>query len=214
MFGVSPAHSKSLLIAGFCGLMIVGCDRTGSAPPSTTDNTTPATQAAQTDATSTAAAPATSPASTEPASSTLLIDNRAVLFPGAMLRLKAVDGKVVARLYSNDPKGMLSGAISMNSYDFEMTLPDVADPADIDQAVWQCKSASSDRQDTPYGIFLNDQQKLLQPMDVTVHFTGRPPNVNVVLQGTFWMYPMREDPMGGSAPVMVNVMASLDTKTP
>jgi hypothetical protein len=207
---VFRALSKSLLIAGFCSLMIVGCGRAPSAPPPASENTTPATQAAQTEG----APAATEPASTQPVSSTLVINDQPILFPGAMLRLTTTDGKVLARLYSNDPKGMLSGTIAMNSYDFDMTLPDVADPADIDQAVWQYKSASSDRQDTPYGIFLNDQQKLLQPMDVTVRFNGRPPNVNVVLQGTFWMFPMKDEPMGGSAPTMVNVMASLDTKGP
>jgi hypothetical protein len=207
MIGVSPALFKSLPIVGFCSLMIVGCDRSPSAAPSAPQSASPATQASE-------VVPATSPASTEPASSTIVINGQPILFPGAMLRLTTADGKVTARLYSNDPKGMLSGSIANNSYDFDMTLPDVADPVDIDQAVWQTKSASSDRQDTPYGIFLNDQQKLLQPQDVAIRFNGQPPNVIVTIQGTFWMYPMRDEPMGASPPVMVNVVATLNTKSP
>jgi hypothetical protein len=143
----------------------------------------------------------------------LVIDQQEEFFPRAMLRLTKSDGQVIARLYSDDPSGVLSGKETVNSYDFDMVLPDVSDPAEIDQAVWTTRSPSSQRRDTPYGIFLNRKQKLLQPMDLTVRFSGQAPRVRVVLQGTFWMYPM-DQTSRNTAPVMVRVIGSLEATVP
>src|SRR5580704_17089204 len=83
---------------------IVGCDRnpTPAQPPATH----PAPEVI---------APASEPtlvasvAATQPADSSLLIDQAQEWFPQAMLRLTTSDGKIVARLYSDDPSGVLSG---------------------------------------------------------------------------------------------------------
>lgn len=61
--------------------------------------------------------------------------------------------EVVARLYSDDPKGVLTGKETVNSYDIMMVLPDISDPAEISKAAWIDHSSSMDKQDTPYGIF-------------------------------------------------------------
>jgi hypothetical protein len=191
---VAKLPCKTIALLGCYALLIVGCGQ-GSG-----GSAAPATQPA-------AAAPAT----TEPAGSTLIIGDQPRVFGPAMLRLTTADGKVEARLYSNEPSGVLSGKETVDSYDFEMSLPDISDPAEISSAVWTAKSASSQREETPYGIFLNQQKDILQPMDVTVHFSGQAPNVRVIIDGMFWMYGAREEgTLVAPPPVMVRVIGSLE----
>ena len=130
-------------------------------------------------------------------------------FPPACLRLTAKDGKVIARLYSDDPRDVLTGKATVNSYDMVMVLPGISDPADIAKAVWENHSASMEKQDTPYGIFLNNQEDVLQPMDVTVRFQGQAPEVKVLVQGSFGLFHMA-DKTPHPAPVMVNVVGLLN----
>jgi hypothetical protein len=198
--------SNFIFAASILALCIVGCQRNST--PATTNSTTQPQQVAVVPATEpTQIAPAT-----QPMDSALIIDEKEQWFGPAMLRLSVSDGNIVARLYSDDPSGVLTGKEIVNSYDFEMILPDISDPADIEKAVWVSKSPSSDRQDSPYGIFLNNQACVLQPMDVTVRFRGTPPNVTVMMQGKFWLY--RTDQAIAPAPVMVNVIGSLAATVP
>ncbi|MGA3068142.1 MAG: hypothetical protein ABSF29_14960 [Tepidisphaeraceae bacterium] len=147
-------------------------------------------------------------------SSTLLIGDQPRWFGPAMLRLTQADGKIEARLYSNEPPGDLTGSEMADSYDFDMVLPDISDASDISQAVWTAKSESSQREDTPYGIFLNQQKTVLQPMDVTVHFSGQAPQVQVVIEGTFWMFGTPDEgTLVPPPPVMVRVIGSLAATT-
>ena len=198
----------TLGICAVCGLLIVGyySGRSGRSASNNSGNAAPpATQAAV----------ATQPAATEPAQSILIINNQEQFFPRAMLRLTPSDGKCLARLYSDDPSGVLSGKQTVNSYDFDMSLDDISAAAQISQAVWNCKSPSSERQDTPYGIFLNgDTKQVLQPMNVTVHFAGQPPHVRVFIEGMFWEYPMSDEQMPAPPPTMVAVFGSLDATVP
>ena len=83
----------------------------------------------------------------------LTIDRSPQWFPPARLRLSAKDGTVIANLYSDDPRGVLTGDHSVNSYDILMVLPDISDPADLARTTWVNHSSSMERQDTPYGIF-------------------------------------------------------------
>ena len=182
------------LLPACCALLILGCGQSPS---------TPTTQAS--------AAPSTEP-TTQPQASILMIDGQPDTFGPAMLRLTKTDGKLEARLYSNEPKGVLTGDETVDSYDFDMMLPDISDPAQIGQAVWTSKSPSSQEEDSPYGIFLNHQKKILQPMDVTVQFAGQAPDVRVIIQGMFWMYRTAPDSsLGNTPPVMVRVIGSLET---
>lgn len=189
---------KPVKLAVVCSLaLIVGCAKTDSQ----SNENTPATQPTAT------ANPATQPVAE--ADSVLMIDRVAVWFPPARLRITTSDGKVVARLYSDDPKDVLTGKETVNSYDIRMVLPDISDPADIASATWINHSASMERQDTPFGIFLNNQQDILQPMNVTVRFVGQAPKVKVLLQGTFSRFHI-SDQTNAPAPSIVNVMGFLD----
>jgi hypothetical protein len=190
------------MLAGICSLaLIVGCAKTdnsaGQSPGA------PTTQQAVSQS-GVAEAP-----TTLPSASVFTIDRSLQWFPPACLRLTAKDGKVIARLYSDDPRDVLTGAATVNSYDLVMVLPGISDPADIAHAVWVSRSASIEKQDSPYGIFLNNQEDVLQPMDVTVRFQGKAPNVKVLVQGSFGLF-HEADRTPHPAPVMVNVVGLLN----
>jgi hypothetical protein len=198
---------KPISTAILCSLaLIVGCSRSDDTAKSSSP---PATQPAA------AATPATQPiADAEPTASMLMIDRATVWFPPAMLRLdKASDGKVIARLYSDDPKGVLTGKDIVNSYDMRMVLTNISDPADISKAVWTNPSSSMDKQDTPYGIFLNNQQDVLQPQKVTVRLDGQGEHVRVLIQGTFNRFHI-SDQTPNPAPTPVTVQGLLDATLP
>ena len=188
-----------------CSLMlIVGCAKTEDGPAQASN--APATQPAATDET----APARNiDRAVEPMASMMMIDRAQQWFPPARLRLTSVDGKVVARLYSDDPKDVLTGKDTVNCYDLMMTLPDISDPADISKAVWTSRASSMEKQDSPYGIFLNKQQDVLQPMYVTVTFAKNDSRVSVAIQGTFSQFHTSEQTLN-PAPVTVNLMAILN----
>ena len=193
-----------------CSLaVIVGCAKTEDAPPQA--KSAPATQPAAVANPAPAPAYAVEAPPAEPTASMMMIDRAAQFFPPARLRLTTSDGKVVARLYSDDPKGVLTGKETVNSYDIKMVLPDISDPADVSKTVWIDHSSSMDKQDTPYGIFLNNQQDILQPMDVKVYFQGQAPRMNVVVRGTFSLYHISEQ-TPNPAPAMVSVVGILDAK--
>ena len=161
--------------------------------------------------------PATQPAAVAvqatpeaPAGSMLKIDQTQQWFAPARLHLETSNGVVIARLYSNDPKDTLTGKEVVNSYDLKMELPSISDPAQITQTVWINHSESMDRQDSPYGIFLNTQGEVLQPMDVTAYFQQRGGStIRVSLSGTFAMF-KGGDQMSHPAPTLVKVVGFLD----
>lgn len=154
---------------------------------------------------------AVNPATSEPSTSSLLIDVTEKTFPPARLRLGMSGGNVVARLYSDDPTGVLTGPQNVNSYDLQMTLPDVHDVDQLSGAVWTNQSSSMERLDTPYGISLNNHQDILQPMNVAVQFEGRAPNILLTIDGTFAKFHLSDD-TPNPAPVVVRVMGVLHAK--
>ena len=97
------------------------------------------------------------------------IEDQRVEFPPAKLRVGTSDGKVVALLYSDDPRDALKDEYAGNSFYFQMELDadDVKNFADSD---WRFKATSNEQTDSPYGIFLEGHRKQLQPVDVTVQF--------------------------------------------
>jgi hypothetical protein len=193
-----------ITLALVCSLvLIVGCAKTEDAPEPAKN--APSTQPAA------VANPAPTAAPAEPTASAMRIGSAAQWFPPARLRLTASGGKVIARLYSDDPKGVLTGSDIVNSYDMIMVLPDISDPAEISGRVWVGHSASMEKQDPNYGIFLNNQQDILQPMNVTVRFEGQAPRMNVIVRGTFSMFHLSEQ-TPNPAPTMVSVVAFLDAK--
>jgi hypothetical protein len=68
-----------------------------------------------------------------------------------------------------------------------------------------------EKQDTPYGIFLNGQQDVLQPLDVQVGFVGQAPRMNVIVQGKFSLFHISEQ-NPNPAPAVVGVMGILDAQ--
>jgi hypothetical protein len=197
---ITPAIVCSLVL-------IVGCAKTEDEPQ-------PAKNAPSTQPAAIATPVATILASTapaEPTASMMLINGAAQWFPPARLRLSSENGKVVARLYSDDPKDVLTGKETVNSYDIRMVLPDISDPADISKTAWIDRSSSMDKQDTPYGIFLNGQQDVLQPMNVAVRFEGQAPRMNVVVRGKFSLFHISEQ-TPNPAPAMASVVGFLDAK--
>jgi len=197
---ITPALVCSLVL-------IVGCAKSEDSPQASANG--PSTQPAAAGNSVATIAPSTAPS--EATASMLMIEGAAQWFPPARLRLDVADGKVVARLYSDDPKGVLTGKDTVNSYDLRMVLPDISDPAEITKTVWIDHSSSMDKQDTPYGIFLNNQQDVLQPMNVTVGFQGQAPRMIVQVRGTFNLYHISEQ-TPNPAPTMVSVVGFLDAK--
>lgn len=183
---------------------MAGCAKTEDEPAQANSKAT--TQPVTTDhqpAASASAEPA-------PTASMLTVDHGQQWFPPAKLRMEKKDGTVVARLYSDDPKDVLMGKETVNSYDMLMVLNGISDPADISKAVWVDRSSSMEKQDHPrFGIFLDTQHEVLQPMNVTVSFAGNAPRVKAIVQGTFALFHTSEQ-MPDAAPEMVNVIGVLD----
>jgi len=184
--------------------MIVGCARTD-------DATAPATQPSA-NSNSPSQAVSEFPA-TQPSSCLLMIDRQQQWFPPACLRLSKSGGAVIARLYTDDPADVLTGKETVNSFDLTMTLSDISEPGDIFRAVWVDHAESIEKQDSPYGIFLNGRHDVLQPLDVTVHFEGQPPQVKVLIQGVFSQYHITEQTPNPS-PTTVNVIGFLNATVP
>jgi hypothetical protein len=219
---ISRAIFLNVALFAGCSALIVGCDRGENQPPPGPD--APATRPAIDIPATTPANPgamvaaAKDAATSQPALSVLVIENHAQIFASAMLRLSKADGHVVARLYSDDPRSALSENVAPDSYDFEMSLTDITDPADISKSVWTYASPDSDRQESPYGIFLDNQQTVLQPMNVTAKFLsdgqagGDGQHVEVVLQGTFRLF--RTDEVPAPPPMIVHVVGSVLATVP
>ena len=188
-----------------CGLgLVAGCAKTDDGQTQGAASTQPAVAGNPGQV-----SPNSGSAVAEPTASMLQIDRSPHWFPPARLRLSTRDGRVIAHLYSDDPKGVLTGEHSVNSYDMLMALPDISDPMDLAGSVWVDRSVSMEKRNTPYGIFLNKQQDILQPMYVTVNFSGQAPRVMVKVQGQFALFHV-SDQATHPAPVMVNVSGILD----
>jgi hypothetical protein len=196
-----------IAIISICGLaMAAGCAKTEDEPvQANSSSTTQPTTAAKTQSND---ADSAEPA---PTASMMMVNRGQQWFGPAHLHLSTSDGKVIARLYSEDPKEVLSGKQTVNSYDMQMPL-NIADPSAISNTVWVNRSSSMDRQEHPkVGIFLDTQQEVLQPMDVKVTFIGDGARVRAVVQGNFAMFHVNDRmPMPGSAPDMVPVVGVLD----
>jgi hypothetical protein len=99
--------------------------------------------------------------------------------------LEQEDDKIVATLYSDDPKEALKPNYTGNSFYLRMPL-EISDAADLPQAQWQYQARSgAERDDLPYGIFLRGRQTQLQPFDVRATFARDGNDVLVTLSGQF-----------------------------
>jgi len=184
-------------------LLIVGCAKTEDEPQAA--NTAPATQPA-------AVNPAPVAAVVEPTASMMMVSDRGPqVFPPACLRLASTDGKVICRLYSDDPRSILTDNDSVNSYDMILPIPNISSPADLSGKSWTMSPGSMDKEDDKYGVFLNGEQDILQPMYVTFAFQQQGQRMMVSMWGTFNLFhPTDQNP--NPAPKPVTVRAQLDAK--
>lgn len=165
--------------------LLVGCDRGQSTPAQSIPAAAPATAPATTQPADSATLPATQAAATQPAISQLMIDGQMYKFPTARLKVSKANGRVIARLYTNDPKSALNDDYTGNSYDLKMQLDDLTDPHQVYTSVWQFKAPSREYVDGPYGIFLNGTKTQLQPSNATGRFLGDILMVRIDLDGEF-----------------------------
>lgn len=195
-------NAKTILAAALAAFSAAGCDRdahpmaVGPAAPATrpvavaVPATFPATEpSAAADATTQPSVPhqatAQQPAVEE---ASLIVGTQQVWFPPALLRLTPADGRLTARLTSDDPPTAIEENYHGNSFDLDMAL-DVSDASEIGQAVWVYKSVSSEQQDdSPHGVFLDGQRRRLHPQDVVAQFQRQGPKVAVTVRGWFLLY--------------------------
>jgi hypothetical protein len=140
----------------------------------------------------------TSPATTQAAESLMTIDGTMVLFPAARLRLDVTDGKIIARLFSDDPKGALDANYVGNSFYLQLALDEddaknVKNLADLNGIALKYQNPTRERDDEPYGIFLEGRRWVLQPSDVNVTFSGATSPLEVQLSGTFLLFDSNDE---------------------
>ena len=154
-----------------------GCEEPQPAPAPPPGDVAPATTPA------TKPMPATAPA-TQPVSSVMNIGGHASVFPPARLRLETDGLHLIALLFSDDPRDALKDNYTGNSFYLRMEL-DIDDPAKLADATWQYATRStSEREDSPYGIYLGGRKVRLSPFQVTGRFKvnqGEPTGVTSVL---------------------------------
>jgi hypothetical protein len=147
-----------------------------------------------------ATAPATAPAATQPASSLMNINGHMTIFPAARLRLDSDGQHVVALLYSDDPRDALKDNYTGNSFYLRMVL-DIDEPAKLADAQWTYTApSSSEREDSPYGIFLGGRKIALQPFDVRGMFKVNDEGTMVLVSGQFQI--LDDTPGRGPAQVL------------
>jgi hypothetical protein len=187
-----------------CGV-VCGCDKKQTAPKASAPkaSTQPSTVALKP-----TPKPSSAPvASTQPAPSFFVIDNQRVEFPPAKLNLQVRDDKVHALLLSDDPPAAITDNYTGNSYYIEMTIDDVDDVNNVAGASVQYQAAqSTERDDSPDGIFLEGGKKQLQPQSVKVEFESAGEKMAVRITGTFVMFDTQDE---NAPPTQVPVSALL-----
>ncbi len=207
-----PNHSRLLggrvaavllaLGAGACEKQV----REARTPPTATPQSLPADASVTTPdtldpapAAAVIAPPPTRPADSKPAPAALSIDGIDVLFPPTRLLLHERDGEMTAELFSDLPKSALRNYEGNELY-LKMKLEGAdgalatSDAKKIEGASWRFKSNSSEKADSPNGLFLKGQATHLQPVDVLVTFErrgadgGKPGQIVAHLAGQFRSY--------------------------
>jgi hypothetical protein len=183
-------------------LLSLGCDRRSASTPATPPA---ATQAAV--ATTHPSAPATTTAaSTEPTSSFMKINGRIVEFPAARLKINDEGQRLSALLFSNDPPQAIKDDYTGNSFYLNLSLP-VKDVEELQVAHWEHRARSSEREDSPYGIYLSGRKVQLQPYDVHASFAPQSEQHYIVhLSGQFMLW---NDADSSGLPQMISLAADL-----
>lgn len=116
---------------------------------------------------------------------TLTIDGVPIEFPQVMLRAESTGGGVAVQF--NTPT---TNAETGNALNFDLTLDDIDDPANLAGAAWHFRSDDDERPDTLNGITLRGRSVVLEPMDVHVVFGHEGERATVEIEGQFrWFEP-------------------------
>lgn len=188
--GCLHATASAATLRGFAiGAMIallVSCDRAQTAGPATQPAGNPQASAARI----TPANPSTAPA--ERAPSVILVDQKPYTFPSAILQIRNRDGQLSAVLMSDDPKDAIDDNYHGNSFYLEMPL-ELTDLKELPTYIYRYASPTSDRTDSPNGIFLDGNRLQLQPQQIQVKFEGDESNMTLMLSGQFLQFETRDD---------------------
>jgi hypothetical protein len=201
---------RTWIAIGIVGLIGAGCDQ---AKVQSTVGPSPTAQApAPVVHVALIPPPTTEPveaADNAPPSCVMMINQQPVEFPQALLRFKKSGDQVTALLYSDDPKDALENIYSGNGFYFQLALDVPA--VQFNRATWSHSSESSERVDTPFGIFLDGHRRQLQPLDVRIRILHAiSGGFKVQMAGTF----LSVDPQDSLAPTqVVNVTAWLLAQT-
>lgn len=133
---------------------------------------------------SAATQPATTQAVTQPSISVMIIDGQRVVFPAARLRLEDSGDHLNALLFSDDPPEAIRDTYQGNSFYMQMAL-DIDDVQSLPGTIWTHKEPSqTQREDTPYGIYLAGRKTQLVPYDVRAKFSTDSPT-RLMVAGQF-----------------------------
>src|SRR4051794_29023465 len=165
--------------------LLVGCDRAQTAGPATQPAGTAQASAARI---ASANSPTTAPA--ERAPSVVLIDQKTYTFPPAILQVRNRDGQLSAVLMSDDPKDAIDDSYHGNSFYLEMPL-EITEVKDLPTYIYRFVSPSSDRTDSPNGIFLDGNRLQLQPQQIQVKFDGDESTMTLMVSGYFLQFETR-----------------------
>ena len=182
--------------------VMIGCDRGQQAGPASQPAGNPQPSAAHIEPANT---PTTGPIERDPA--VVMIDQKPITFPPAILRVRNRDGQLTAVLMSDDPKQAIDDNYHGNSFYFELPL-DVSDAKQLPNSdPFVYKAPSSEANDSPNGIFLDGNHIRLQPSMMQIKFENADPGLVVVLSGQFLQFETRDDTL---APQHVQAAARLD----
>ena len=171
-------------------LLIGGCDRDGEQKRVTTTSLrVPATNPAGVQLAN--AAPAS-----RPTFSTLSVTGidapgvtRDFEFPPARLVVVGEEPAIELLLVSDDPPKALAPGYKGHRYYLTLRLPDINDLSQVRNADMFEKAQSTERADSPDGIFLSGDQLVLQPFEWTVAFSGNGPEaLTLAVQGKFILF--------------------------
>jgi hypothetical protein len=182
--------------------LLIGCDRAQTAGPATQ----PAGNAQTSAAVIQPASPTTAPA--EPIPAVVWVDQKSLTFPPAILQLRTRDAQLTAILMSDDPKSAIDDNYHGNSFYLEMPLG-LNDPKELSSYIYRFDAPTSERTDSPNGIFLDGNRLQLQPSQLQVKFEGDEKSMGVMLSGSFLEFETRDDT---AAPKQVRVVSKMEVQ--
>lgn len=157
-----------------------------------------------------------------PAPVNITIDDVPHEFAPAKLWLREANGRVRARLFSDDPPEAVGRDWAGDRFFFEMDLEFPADmpmsgtvsAQDLAAAEWVFRADTSEGTDTPNGIFLGSQ-KQYQPVEVAVMFQPLTDELVVVtMMGDFAEFDRTAGRVVGKPPIRsVKVIAVINAQT-